>query len=318
MENEDKQLLNDLFTAYYCARRNKRNTANQLRFELHQERNIFDLYRRITTRTYKPKQSIAFMVFHPVHREVFAANFSDRVVHHLFFNYTNPIFEKTLIEDCYSCRKGKGTSYAVSRLEHHIRSCSANYTRDCYILKLDLQGYFMSINRQLLYDKVEATLRKFENRRNEEGIVWKEKLDMDLVLYLAREIIFHDSVDNYFMKGKPEDWENLPPTKSLFHSAPGCGLPIGNLTSQLFSNVYLNEFDHFMKREMGFRHYGRYVDDFFVVHQDKELLKKASASLKSSSRRSCVSGCIPKKSTCSITPKEYYLPVRLLNLTGRM
>jgi retron-type reverse transcriptase len=163
-------LLADLFHAYYDARKNKRNTINQLRFEMDLEQHLYALYKQIQERRYEPRSSLAFIVFKPVQREVFAADFSDRVVHHLFFNYVNPIFESTYIEDCYSCRKGKGTSYAVKRLERHVRSCSDNCTRPCFVLKLDLQGYFMSIDKGILYDKVRHTLEKFADRRDSMGV----------------------------------------------------------------------------------------------------------------------------------------------------
>ncbi|MDR1716009.1 MAG: RNA-directed DNA polymerase [Prevotella sp.] len=266
-------LLTALFQAYYDARKNKRNTLNQLRFEMDMEHNLYDLCRQIQQRTYEPKASIAFIVFKPVQREVFAADFSDRVVHHLFFNYVNPIFERTYIEDCYSCRKEKGTHYAVRRLDHHIRSCSDNYTRPCFVLKLDLQGYFMSIDRSILYNKVKYTLEKYATRRDMDGIRWKDKLDYDLIMYLAQVIIFNDPTENFLMKGCKADWDGLPSNKSLFYSKKGCGLPIGNLTSQLFSNIYMSDFDSYVKRDLKIKHYGRYVDDFYLIGTDKEKLK---------------------------------------------
>ncbi|MDR1882967.1 MAG: RNA-directed DNA polymerase, partial [Prevotella sp.] len=104
---------------------------------------------------------------------------------------------------------------------------------------------------------------------------WNDRLDYDLVLYLARTIIFNDPVKNCRLKGSLADWNGLPPNRSLFNSAEGCGLPIGNLTSQMFSNIYLTPFDNYVKRDLKFKHYGRYVDDFYLVHQDKEVLVDA-------------------------------------------
>lgn len=147
-----------MFNAYYDARRNKRNTANQLRFEIDLEENLVGLYHEIAERRYEVGRSVCFMINRPVSREVFAADFRDRVVHHLLFNYINPVFDKTFIDDSYSCRKGRGTLYGVRRLESHIRSCSLNYTRNCYVLKLDLRGYFMNIDRKILYDEIMRTM----------------------------------------------------------------------------------------------------------------------------------------------------------------
>ncbi|MDR0907822.1 MAG: RNA-directed DNA polymerase [Rikenellaceae bacterium] len=275
-----ENLFEDLFVAYYDARRNKRNTANQLKFELRLEENLLNLYHQLEDRTYKVGRSVAFIIEEPVKREVFAAGFADRVVHHLYFNYVNEIFERTFIEDSYSCRKGKGTSRGIDRLDHHIRSCSANYTKDAYVLKLDLSGYFMSINRQILYDKVVGTLNKYAERKNREGVRFCDALDYDLLMYLTREIVFHDPIENCFIRGDMSEWEGLPPDKSLFHSTEGCGLPIGNLTSQLFSNVYLNDFDQYVKRTLKMKHYGRYVDDFYMVSPSVKLLNEKKEQIK--------------------------------------
>jgi retron-type reverse transcriptase len=273
-------LLTDLFTAYYDARRNKRNTINQLRFELTLEDNLLRLYHELEQRTYRVGRSIAFIIEQPVKREVFAACFADRVIHHLYFNYVNEIFERTFIDDSYSCRKGKGTSYGIDRLDHHIRSCSRNYAEECYILKLDLSGYFMSIDRQRLYDKVVGTLLKYAERKNRNGVRFEDALDYRLLMFLTREIVFHDPVSNCYVKGDMSEWEGLPTDKSLFYSPKGCGLPIGNLTSQLFSNIYLNDFDHYVKRVLKVEHYGRYVDDFYLVHPSKRFLVEKMGQIK--------------------------------------
>ncbi|WP_455628874.1 reverse transcriptase domain-containing protein [Parabacteroides chinchillae] len=266
------ELIEDVFKAYYDARKGKRNSANQLRYEMNLEENLVGLYHEIKEHRYQVGRSICFMVDYPVKREVFAADFRDRIVHHLLFNYISPIYERIFIDDCYSCRKGKGTLYGVRRLEKHIRSCSLNYTRDCYILKLDLAGYFMNINRQKLYDIMMKTLNKYEYLVMPDGIHWGDSEEFELVKYLLPLVIMNDPVKNCFRKGSWSEWEGLPPSKSLFHSPEGYGLPIGNLTSQLFSNIYLNEFDQYVKRTLCMKHYGRYVDDFFIVHTDKRFL----------------------------------------------
>jgi hypothetical protein len=268
-------LLEDLFRAYYDARKHKRNTRNQLRFEMDLEANLIELYNEIRGRSYRVGPSVCFMVEHPVKREIFAADFRDRVVHHLLFNYIAPLFERTFIADTYSCLKNRGTLYGVERLEHHVRSCSRNYTERCYVLKLDIQGYFMSINRRIMYETIERVMLRMGPRRsNRGGKAWNELLDYDLILFLLREVVFNDPTENCIMRGSRSKWADLPRSKSLFTTPKDCGLPIGNLTSQLFSNIYLNDFDHFIKRTLGHRHYGRYVDDFYIIHKDKELLKR--------------------------------------------
>ncbi len=234
-----------------------------MRFERDLSFNLIELYEDIVHRRYKVGRSICFIVDRPVKREVFAASFRDRIVHHLLYLYLLPVFEPLFIHDSYSCRVGKGTRIGIDRLDHHIRSVSNNYTKPCWVLMLDLQGYFMSIDRGRLYQIIVKTLKAKGKDRGPE---------YDTMIYLLQKIIFNDPTKNCYMKGHKSDWIGLTPSKSLFHSKTDCGLPIGNLTSQLFSNIYLNELDQYVKRALKCKHYGRYVDDFFIVDADKKQL----------------------------------------------
>jgi len=252
----------ELFQAYFDCRSNKRRTANAMAFEVDYESKLIQLLEDINTGKYQPGKSIAFIVNRPVKREIFAADFRDRVVHHLIINKLNPFFEKDFITDSYACRIGKGTHYGIKRVDTFIRRCSKNYQEDCYILKLDIQAFFMNINRKLLFDKLQSyILDKYHHP------------DQKIVLDLCRMIIFYSPVDNCIIKGFKTDWDGLPKSKSLFYTPKDCGLPIGNLTSQVFANFYLNFFDHFIKHDLKLRYYGRYVDDFVIVHKDKEYIE---------------------------------------------
>lgn len=259
---QSKIELVEFFHAYFECRKNKRYTLNALAFEMDYESNLVQLYEEINNGTYLIGRSIAFIVDKPVKREIFAADFRDRVVHHLVIGKLNHLFEKQFIHDSYSCRLGKGTHFGIQRVNRFIRQCSANYTKNCFILKLDLQGFFMSINKNTLFAKLAQFI--------------KEKYhapDKDLLIILCRQIIFNNPTNKCIIKGNKTDWNDLPKTKSLFHSNPNCGLPIGNLTSQVFANFYMDSFDHFVKHDLKIRYYGRYVDDFVIVHEDKEFLK---------------------------------------------
>lgn len=270
-----EQLLVDLFTAYKDARRHKRKTMKQVEFEMDMERKLVELRDELWNRRYVPGASVCFVINDPKKREIFAAEFRDRIVHHLYYNYTSPIFERTFIADSYSCRKGRGTHYGVRRLVSHIRSCSDNYKYKCYVLKCDIKGYFMNIDRDRLLRICDATLGKMScHMSGRKGLRWIEVVDYDFVGYLGRVIILNDPVENCIIKGREDDWKDLPHSKSLFKTSKGCGLPIGNLTSQLFSNVYMNVFDQFVKRICRQRHYGRYVDDAYVVSREKWRLRE--------------------------------------------
>lgn len=267
---EIDNIKSELFQAYYDARKNKRNTLNALDFEVNLEQNILELYQEIIEYRYQLRPSICFIVEKPVKREIFAAHFRDRVVHHFIINKLIHIFENQFIYDSYSCRKGKGTHFGIKRIDHFIRSCSNNYTKDCYILKLDIQGFFMNINRALLLKKVSILINK------------KYELDdKPMLQYLIEQVLMNDVIQNCIIKGQKSDWSDLPKTKSLFHSPKNCGLPIGNLTSQIFANYYLNEFDYFVKTDLKMRYYGRYVDDFIIIQENKTVLKLLIPIIKS-------------------------------------
>ena len=258
-----RAILADLIEAYHDARRHKRSRPYQTRFEMNQERELVDLRDELLERRYTARPCSCFIIHDPKMREVFAAEFRDRVVHHLFYNYTHELFERTFIADSYSCIEGRGTHYGVERLKHHLLSCSQNWTKPCYVLKLDVKGYFMSINRVRLLARCREILGNVSGR---------DGRDWPLIDYLLESICMLDPVANCRIIGNRDEWKLLPKETSLFNSKSGCGLPIGNLSSQLFSNIYLGAFDDFMKRELKCRHYGRYVDDAYVVASSKEEL----------------------------------------------
>ena len=266
-------LLMDLYVAFLCAKRHKGSQPYVKRFERHLMQNLTELRDTLWDRTYKPAPSSCFIIERPKKREVFAAQFRDRVVHHLYYNYTHKLFERTFIADSYSCIHGRGTHYGIQRLADHIRRASQNYTQTCYVMKLDIRGYFMHIDRQRLLEIATQSLEKMSART--------EIADKELLLGLTREIILLDPNENCRIVGSEDDWTGLDPAKSMRFVNSGKGMPIGNLTSQLFSNVYLNEFDQFMKRTLKCHHYGRYVDDAYVVSTDKEWLLSLVTDIKS-------------------------------------
>jgi RNA-directed DNA polymerase len=271
-----QELKYNLFNAYYEARRNKRNTHNQIMFEINYEEKLWELYDDLQNGNYKVGKSIAFVIDEPVKREIFAADFRDRIIHHLLFYYINPILEPQFIDDSYSCRRGKGTLMGIQRAYEHMKLASCNFTKTAYILKLDIQGYFMSINKDRLTEKLGAMIPEeffLQSRKIQTNGNVSEDLDFNSLFTLLETVIYNNPVSGCSIKGSYSDWKALPDSKSLFKATPNCGLPIGNLTSQLFSNVYLNAFDHYVKEFLKIESYGRYVDDFYIFHQSKETLQ---------------------------------------------
>jgi hypothetical protein len=163
--------------------------------------------------------------------------------------------------DSYSCRVGKGTHFGIARVHRFCRRCSQSGGVCAWVLKIDIRGYFMHINRNILFTKLSLFIDKQYHAPDKEQIT-----------ELCRLIIFNDPTENCIRHSPPEAWRGLPADKSLFSAAKNCGLPIGNLTSQIFANFYLNEFDHFIKNQCGMRFYGRYVDDCVIIHQSKGFL----------------------------------------------
>ena len=267
-----ESLLNDLKIAFKDAKRHKTKRKYVIKFEHQLDDNLKKLCDDLYNKTYKPSPSSCFIVNHPKKREIFAAQFRDRIVHHLYFNYTHELYESTFIADTYSCIKNRGTHYGIDRLKHHILQESNNYNEECYVLKMDIKGYFIHINRGKLIEISNKQLDKLKTHKNKEGIIYEKYLDFDFIKYLNDTIISIDPTENCILKSPKYEWNGLPTSKSLFHTKENCGLPIGNLTSQLLSNVFLNELDQYCKRELKCKHYGRYVDDFYIVSKDKDFL----------------------------------------------
>lgn len=284
---DNPALLKDLLMAYFDARKHKRNTINAIKFEINLEHNILELYREIAEGRYQISPSICFIVDKPVKREIFAAHFRDRVVHHYIINSLLPIFENQFIYDSYSCRVGKGTLFGIERMEHFITCCSQNFTKEAYILKLDIQGFFMNINKKLLWEKISTLIDK--KYKGDNIFIIKE---------LCEKTIFDNPTKHCIIKGKKSDWEGLPSSKSLFTAKEGCGLPIGNITSQIFANYYLTEFDRFIKEDLKIKYYGRYVDDFIIIHNDKRYLSRLIPIL---------SAFLKEKLQLALHPKKIYL-----------
>ncbi|NWH05294.1 RNA-directed DNA polymerase [Desulfobacter latus] len=245
----------NVYRHYIQCRKNKRNTINALRFEVDQEKELVRLTRALADHTYRPGRSVCFFSEKPNLREIFAADFKDRIVHHILVDYLESIWEPVFIHDSYACRKGKGIHKGVSRLQKFIRQITANGTRRAFYLQLDIQNYFMRIDKAILFD-----------------LIRKKCPDQD-ALWLSHLLIFHDCTIDPAIKGDRRLAEHLPPHKTLFQVRKGKGLPIGNLNSQFFANVYLNALDQFVKHILKCRHYLRYCADFILLSDSKKVLE---------------------------------------------
>lgn len=247
----------DLVQAWQDCRQSKRNSASALRFEQHIERNLCTLRDELLAGNYGPGRTICFVITHPKHREVWAAEFRDRVVHHLLYNHIAPRFIAGFVAGSSACIPGRGTLYAAQRLEHGIRSITQNWSLPAYYLKMDLANFFVAIDKPTLFDQLAA------------------KVHEPFWLELARTILFHDPRGNVEVRGGRELLARVPPHKSLFNAPADTGLPIGNLSSQFFANVHLNLLDQFCVHQLKARHYMRYVDDFILLDTSAQRLNAA-------------------------------------------
>jgi len=264
-----------------------------MKFEQNLEENLVSLHEELTSGSYRPGRSIAFLIEKPKRREIFAADFRDRVVHHVLVGYLEPRWERRFVHDSYACRKGKGTHQGVERLRSFTRKATANGTRRAWYLQLDIRGFFISIDRNILHQRLAA-------KETDPAVLW-----------LIRTLVFYEPTENCLIQIKtpgvsaecfsyqrnPDSkttsqarlpsktpgvsaFEKLPAHKTLFKAAPHCGLPIGNLTSQFFANVYLDALDQFVKHHLKARYYVRYCDDFVLLSEDRAVLERQEAEIR--------------------------------------
>jgi retron-type reverse transcriptase len=227
----------NLFYASRTARHGKRHKPGCASFEMNLEENLWQLHEQLVSGRYRPGGYRTFTIHERKPRLISAAPYRDRVVHHAICNVIEPIFDRTFIHDSYACRKGKGTHAAVERFTQFAR-------RHRYLLKTDIMSYFPTIDHEILFAQI------------------SRKIKCPQTLHVLRLIIDGSNRQKEVIAYFPGD--------DLF--TPHCrrrGIPIGNLTSQFFANIYLSGLDHFVTEQLGFSAYIRYVDDVTVFGDDK-------------------------------------------------
>ncbi len=225
--------LENLLEAWKEFEKGKKNRKDVQIFQMRLMDNIFSLHSDLLNHTYKHGAYQAFKINDPKPRDIHKATVRDRLLHHSIYRKLYPFFEKTFAADSFSCRLNKGTHKAINRFRKFAYIVSKNNTRTCWILKCDIRKFFASINHEILLE------------------VLHEYITDKKILRLLEEII-----GSFKTKG-----------------GIGVGLPLGNLTSQLFVNIYLNEFDQFVKHKLKVKYYIRYCDDFVIFSEDKKWLE---------------------------------------------
>jgi retron-type reverse transcriptase len=241
----------NLYLAYCKARKGKRAKVSVASFERRQEEELLVLGSELKTKSYQPGEYHSFYIHEPKRRLISAAPFRDRVVHHALCRVIEPIWERRFIYDNYANRVGKGTHRALDRAQKYAQ-------RYRYVLQCDIRQFFPSIDHAILKAELASKIA-------DQDVLWL----CDIILDSGRGVLS----EIYDMVWFPGDDPSTSSGQGLFAALRPRGLPIGNLTSQFWANVYLNRFDHFVKRELGCRAYLRYVDDFLLFADDKAQLR---------------------------------------------
>ncbi len=252
-----------------CAR-HKRARPDALAFRLREGEELLALAGRLEAGSYRPEPGRVFVTERPKHREVQAAVYRDRVVHHLLHGLLEPALERRFSDASFACRKGKGTHAAALRLQQWMWRLSRHGGVRVFALQLDVVNFFMSLHRQTLLAMLEPVAREVEA-----GLGGRLPPGAFGPWELCRRIVLHDPGAGAHRLGSPALFARVPPHKRLGALGPDRGLPIGNLTSQLFGNVYLTPLDDFVQRTLGIRGYVRYVDDFVLLHPNAAVLEQA-------------------------------------------
>ena len=249
--------LDNLIAAYRTARSNKRRSADSVEFEINAERNLCRLLGDINGRTLRPT-AYTFVTMKPRPREIFACDMGQRIVHHYIDIRLRPIIERKLTNRTFNNRIGFGQSAAVNRLASDIYEVSRGFTRDAYIIKADIQGYFPNANQDIVYRQLsELVINEYEGE------------DKDDLLYMLLVSVYSYPAHHCYRKSPITKWSVIPDDKSLFRKPDGIGAAIGHLIWQNAMNYYLNDFDHYITETLGL-HYVRFVDDMVFVVENKE------------------------------------------------
>lgn len=255
--------FNKVLAAYKKCSKGKRRSLDCVRFESQLGKEITSLTNDINNRTYYPGESRCFVVTKPRPREIWASQFRDRVVHHLIVDHLEPLWEKSLSGRSFACRRGKGVHAVFKELKSEVRKISQGGRKTVWALQLDIESFFVTIDRIILKDL-------FLKRVKDPEIKWliEKNFEADPRLY-------------YKKCGWRENFKFIAPHKSWLIRPERQGIPIGNLTSQFGANLYLNDLDLYVQKELKPKVYFRYMDDLLLLSDEKENLETLEAKINS-------------------------------------
>ena len=265
---EEKLEFEDLYKAYELCLKNKKRKLGTYEF-INDElcKNLMKVFEELSNYDYKPSKSNCYVVTEPALREIYAAQFKDRIVQHFYINEIEKILNEELVDGCCSCRKNKGTDYALMLLKKFLTDTSNNGKSECFYLKIDLSGYFMSIDRKQVSGKFTELIKdKYKGKYKK------------MLLYLTPIIFEENPALNCEYRCSYRIREKVPERRKMF-SDSDYGMAIGNLTAQAASNLNLSNFDKYVINELKLKKYIRYVDDIVIISESKEKLVEALVSI---------------------------------------
>ena len=255
--------LRALYEAWRAARRGKKPSRNQLAFDSTWTDRLLQLQRELQAGQWSPRPSTSFIATRPKAREIHAPDFADRVAHHWLVPQLEAVYEPRFIYDSWANRRGKGSHAAVRRLQGFVRQVASGQGGG-WFLQLDVHNYFNSIHRATLWQLLKPVL---------------VKAGLQHAALRATHALLRTGCSAVYQRATPAEIALVPPHKRLANAPAGCGLPIGNLSSQFLANVYLDQLDQFVKHTLKAKRYLRYVDDFVLVHHDRAQLAEWQAAI---------------------------------------
>jgi retron-type reverse transcriptase len=231
--------INNLANAWRKARKGKTKKIYIIEFEKNLRENLIQLRKELLEQTYKPEPLNTFILRDPKTRKISKSVFRDRIVHHALVRIIEPIFDKTFIYDSCANRIGKGNIFALKRFDLFKRQITSNLHSESFCLKADIKHYFQEVNQEILLQIIKIKI-------TDEKAIWLIKL------ILSNISVNRGGRTGFFINN---------------------GMPLGNLTSQFFANVYLSELDYFVKHKLKTKYYIRYVDDFVILHSSEKQLE---------------------------------------------
>lgn len=268
---DDIVSINKIKDVYDGIYKNTCHKAKLVRFELTKTSNIVKIYNTLKNKHYNHLKYNIFIIQEPKYRIIMSELMYDKIVNHLISKYVLiPTLSRKLIEQNVATRTGKGSKEGIRYMKKYINSIKENYD-NVYILKCDISKYFYNIDHEILINKLSHENFDKDILRVLINIISSTNNDYinDLIdSSISREISHLEDMNIYDLEAKKKQLYSLPRYRK------GKGLPIGNETSQLLAIYYLNELDHYIKEQLHIKYYVRYMDDFILIHHDKEYLKK--------------------------------------------